>query len=72
MEGRQSPRTALLGSMENGTKTDRILEEKATAEAMQKMLGEWLASHQAVKPEKARTALSPEEIEQLKALGYLT
>ena len=60
-----------MGTPENGELTNRIAAESQTAETMAEYLHGWQERYpKAVVPEQ-RPPLSREEIDQLKAIGYL-
>jgi arylsulfatase A-like enzyme len=58
------------GSKENGAWTDRIEDQPAIATAMRDYLAAWEEAHPPARPTLDRNALSPEEEEQLRSIGY--
>jgi arylsulfatase A-like enzyme len=59
------------GGNENGAATNKLAEHTAEAAAMEAYLRSWKATHPEAKRLRAGEGLSKENIEQLKALGYL-
>lgn len=59
------------GGRENGAWTDRIGEQPAIAAAMRDYLAAWEEANPPARPTLDQDALSPEEIEQLRSIGYL-
>jgi arylsulfatase A-like enzyme len=58
------------GGGENGVWTDRIEQQPEIAAALRDYLAQWEASHPPAPPTLDRDALSPEEEEQLRSIGY--
>jgi arylsulfatase A-like enzyme len=58
------------GGGENGTWTDRIGDQPAIAAAMRDYLAAWEEANPPARPTLDRDALSPEEEEQLRSIGY--
>jgi arylsulfatase A-like enzyme len=60
-----------FGELENGAVNDRRADHPEIAERMIADLERWERAHPAVDPTLSERELSPEEIEQLRSLGYL-
>ena len=60
-----------IGILENGTKTDRVNQQRQMADTLRNFLSRWEKEHPRATPVPPTRALSQEEIDQLKAIGYL-
>ena len=60
-----------MGARENGVRTDRLAQHPDTAQAMAAYLEDWKKRYPKATPVTRPDGLSPEETEQLKAIGYL-
>jgi len=70
-QGVNSLELQLVGKKENGRKTDKISTHASVAEPMELFLREWEEQHPKVKPVPLKKAVSEEEKQQLRSLGYL-
>jgi arylsulfatase A-like enzyme len=59
-----------MGIMEDGSRSNRLDTDPATAEVMGRFLEDWLQRYPKQAPTRNTQSLSPEELEQLRAIGY--
>ena len=60
-----------MGIKEDGRRTNRLVQHPEIAEELGRHLSEWKREFPRVAPTVPEEQISPEELEQLKALGYL-
>jgi arylsulfatase A-like enzyme len=59
------------GAAANGKETDQLRGRADVADAMRSTLRTWEESHPRAEPVEARRPLSPEELRQLRSIGYV-
>ena len=70
-EGHQDRELHALGSRENGAANNRLIGEQAVARRLTALLESWKGDVPRVATTHARRPISSQEIEQLRALGYI-